>query len=430
MSCNSSFAPRPRRVNALVLVAGLIGVTTLAAFLLVRYVPKTPNEQVSASDLPPLTTSWHIDVSCDGPQHFGGHFTPSQILFIPAGATFRVAAEPPGACGAFIEDSATVNWGADGGELNPAIRTADHWHQKCLAPKQPGRYRLRWQHAADSAVLTSEIRTARGFVTVANSHQPCSTLDVLVLAQAELHTRNGRTNSKVNGKAIGSYLEPTQSSARRVRENAQFYQPPRYFVQLKPNTVDMPLGPDFSLGQLIAFKNYRGSDGKKVYTTERHTDVFPPRPELIAKLVKLRERLQQKGVKVTRFWLTSAFRTPEYNRSIGGAAYSRHCFGDAVDLLIDEDGDNRMDDLNGDGRIDRKDGIIIGNACRELELEGAVVPGGIGVYEWDSDDSVRSHVHIDCRGYVSRWGQDGAGRYKKSFTWWPKAEFQEEESCE
>jgi hypothetical protein len=217
---------------------------------------------------------------------------------------------------------------------------------------------------------------------------------------------------------------------RRVRENVQQYQIPQYFALLTPKTIDLQLGPDFTLGQLVAFKDYHGPDGHKVYTTERHTNVFPPRPELIDKLVKLRFLLRAQGVKVTRFWLTSAFRTPEYNRSIGGAAYSRHCFGDAVDLVIDEDNDKRMDDLNGDGKVDRKDGIVIGNACRELELEGAVVPGGIGVYEWDADDSVRCHVHIDCRGYISRWGQIGAGKYKKSFTWWPKAEFQEEESGE
>jgi hypothetical protein len=56
-----------------------------------------------------------------------------------------------------------------------------------------------------------------------------------------------------------------------------------------------------------------------------------------------------------------------------------------------------------------------------------VVPGGIGVYVWDGEDSVRSNVHIDCRGFISRWGQDGAGRYKKSFTWWPKGEFTDED---
>lgn len=429
MSRTSSFAPRPQRAKVLPLAVGAITVIALAAFALSRRTPPTtPQGQSCAPDRPPLATGWHIEVPCDGPQHFGGHFTPGHMLYVPAGATFHVAAEPLGASGAFVADFAVGNWGGDGGELNPAVRSTERWRQECRAPKQPGRYRLCWQTVGDSAVVASEIRTVRG--PVATSQQPLFALDVLVLARAELHTQSGRTNSKVGGKSIGSYLEPTQSSVRRVRENAQFYQPPQYFALLTPKTIDLPLGPDFTLGQLVAFKDYHGADGKKVYTTERHTNVFPPRPELITKLIKLRERLQSKGVKVACFWLTSAFRTPEYNRSIGGAAYSRHCFGDAVDLVIDEDNDKRMDDLNGDGRVDRKDGIVIGNACRELELEGAVVPGGIGVYEWDSDDSVRCHVHIDCRGYISRWGQIGAGRYKKSFTWWPKAEFQEEESGE
>jgi hypothetical protein len=45
------------------------------------------------------------------------------------------------------------------------------------------------------------------------------------------------------------------------------------------------------------------------------------------------------------------------------------------------------------------------------------------VYEWSGEESVRSHVHIDCRGYVSRWGTAG----RRSFVWWPKAEFGEDD---
>jgi hypothetical protein len=243
---------------------------------------------------------------------------------------------------------------------------------------------------------------------------------VLVMSEAETAAKGERTFVKVNGKSIGAYLDPLKSPSALVREHADRYQIPKFFALLTPETARLRLGPDFELGNLIAFIDRTDKEGHKIFTTERHTDVLPIRMELIDKLVKLRERLQQKGIKCSHFAITSAFRTPDYNKVVGGVAYSRHCYGDAVDLYIDENNDHHMDDLNGDGKLDRKDGLIIANACRELELEGAVVPGGIGVYEWAGEESVRSHVHIDCRGYISRWGTAG----KRSFTWWPPEEYQ------
>ena len=257
--------------------------------------------------------------------------------------------------------------------------------------------------------------------------EPVITLDVVVLTRGEAIKKGYLTTLKVNDKVLGAFHDPEKSTLKRVRENANRYLVPKFFADLTPDAINLPVGDGLTLGDFVAYKDYHGPDGKKVFTTERHTDVFPPHPELIDKLVKLRARLLQKGVKFTHFWITSGFRTPDYNHIIGGAAYSRHCYGDAVDLCIDEGGNHRMDDLNGDGKVDRKDGLIIANACRELEQEGAVVPGGIGLYEWDGEESVRSHVHIDCRGYMVRWGQIGSGKYKKSFTWWPKSEFTPDE---
>jgi len=416
---------------ALALVAVLIAGAMLAKS---RCQPKVPPVASEPAETP--VASWRIEVNSNGPQRFGGQFAPGRLLFVPAGADFHVSPVPSAARGMFVAASSSGIWDHEGGELNPPTQTAGGWRQSCRAPAAPGLYRLSWLptsralpgHATAVAAAPQSALGAEPSPGSLRGNNP--QLDVLVLTHAEFQQQNGRTAVKVNGKPIGAYLEPSQSSVRRVRENSGLYQPPHFFAILTPETIPLGLGPDFDLGQLVAFKDYHTSDGHKVYTTERHTNVLALRPELIDKLAKLRERLRAKGIKVTRFWLTSAFRTPEYNHSIGGAAYSRHCYGDAVDLVIDEDGDKRMDDLNGDGRIDRKDGILIGNACRELELEGAVVPGGIGVYEWDSDDSVRCHVHIDCRGYISRWGQVGMGKHKKTFTWWPQAEFQEEESGE
>ena len=68
---------------------------------------------------------------------------------------------------------------------------------------------------------------------------------------------------------------------------------------------------------------------------------------------------------------------------------------------IDNDGDGRMDDLNGDGRIDIEDGRIIAAAAERVERRHPELVGGIGVYRPTSAHS--GFVHIDTRGFRARW---------------------------
>ncbi|MBI3829436.1 MAG: hypothetical protein HY291_07960 [Planctomycetes bacterium] len=324
---------------------------------------------------------------------FDGAYRHGEPLFLPAGAPFRL--EPMGAgLPEFV--SPKPDWISKGGSLDLAGGAATGLTGR--APKAPGLYRMDWKD--------TNLDPSQGEIRV------------IVLEHAEAKTSDGRTRLSVDSKSLGAYLDPAQAPVAKIREHAGRYEPPAYFATLADETVNLPLGDNLAFGQIVAFMDHRDANGKKVFTTQRHTQVLPPNRDLYRKLVLLRERLRQKGIKVSRFWITSGFRTPDYNKQIGGAAYSRHCFGDAVDLCIDEDNDKHMDDLNGDGKIDRNDGILIGRACAELEAEGLAVPGGIGVYEWDGDDSVRSHVHIDCRGYAVRWGQAARGKRKIGFTWW------------
>jgi len=323
---------------------------------------------------------------------YNGTYAPGEVLFAPPESPVRCQPSPREASGAF--DAADSLWLAQGGrfEADGAFFT----------PRQPGLYRLAWRSG--------------------NDNDPAKMLNVLVLNRAERREADRRTVVRVLNQDIGSYGDPKESRIEKIQQHARRYQPPEYFTVLGPETLQLKVGRNLELGQLIAFIDRRGTDGKKIYTTTRHTNVLPPSKALCDKLSLLMERLQAQGVKVTRFWITSGFRTPSYNRSIGGAAYSRHCYGDAVDLVIDENGDRRMDDLNGDGRIDKLDGLVIAQACQALEREGAVVVGGIGIYEWDAEDSVRSHVHLDCRGYPARWGQIARGRSKLGYDWWSELE--------
>tara|TARA_Y100000114_G_C11763358_1_gene331288 strand:+ start:1744 stop:2259 length:516 start_codon:yes stop_codon:yes gene_type:complete len=76
--------------------------------------------------------------------------------------------------------------------------------------------------------------------------------------------------------------------------------------------------------------------------------------------------------------IISGYRTPEYNKSIGGAAKSLHMFGKAADIRI-----------NGVTSKEIKDVIL------KLIDEGKISQGGVGSYP--------GFVHYDVRGVKARW---------------------------
>jgi uncharacterized protein YcbK (DUF882 family) len=113
-----------------------------------------------------------------------------------------------------------------------------------------------------------------------------------------------------------------------------------------------------------------------------------------------------KGVKVL-----SGFRTPSYNsgggNTAGRANLSRHTYGDASDIFIDNDGDGNMDDLNGDGRVNIGDARFIQEAVDRVERAHPELVGGAGVYPACCGHG--PFIHIDTRGYRARWVGSGSG---------------------
>lgn len=184
---------------------------------------------------------------------------------------------------------------------------------------------------------------------------------------------------------IGSY------EARPLRDLPN-YRMPDGFIEVNSPRDLVPVSNNFHLSQFVS--KQRGDFPKYLRVSSR----------LLLKLERLLQEARDHGVEADSFVVMSGFRTPAYNLRIGNTTkYSRHLYGDAADLYVDEDGDGLMDDLNGDGRLDVGDAEFLAEIFEEVREEDWYAPyiGGLGIY------GPRPHrgafVHVDTRGYAARW---------------------------
>lgn len=199
-----------------------------------------------------------------------------------------------------------------------------------------------------------------------------------------MHPFSRVRNGRLNGFTIGKY-------PRRLLSGDPAYEPPAGFIEVTRETENVLVSPHFTLAQ---FRCKQG--GNPAYVA-----LSAP---LVVKLEELLALCNESGLEVRALQVMSGFRTPSYNRRIGNrTTYSRHCWGDAADIYVDNNGDGRMDDLNRDGRICSKDAAVLAGMVERLERSGTdgVEPGGLSAYK-----SKRSHgpfVHVDARGRQARW---------------------------
>ncbi len=127
--------------------------------------------------------------------------------------------------------------------------------------------------------------------------------------------------------------------------------------------------------------------------------------KLVDKLELVLSDLQARGYNPAGVVVLSGFRTPQYNvrggNPSGRAALSRHMYGDAADIFLDNDGNGVMDDLNHDRRVNIRDSQIILAAVDRVEREHPELVGGAGVYVASSGHG--PFIHIDTRGFRARW---------------------------
>jgi uncharacterized protein YcbK (DUF882 family) len=200
-------------------------------------------------------------------------------------------------------------------------------------------------------------------------------------------------SEKKNGR-IGSYRMGFWPG-ERGRLLSVAYRNPDGFIEVTPQNQDTQVSDHFRLRDFL---------------TKDQVSVWPKylvlREELVDKLELVIAELQQEGIPVRRMTVMSGFRTPQYNQrgvgSGGRAQDSRHQYGDAADVFVDNDGDGWMDDLNRDGRVDHRDAKMILAAAERVERRHPDLTGGVGVYR-----ATRAHgpfAHVDVRGRRARWG--------------------------
>jgi uncharacterized protein YcbK (DUF882 family) len=129
--------------------------------------------------------------------------------------------------------------------------------------------------------------------------------------------------------------------------------------------MDLPLSKNFKKSE------FRCRDGKDV-----PSELMDNLRELVENLQIIRDHID-KPVRVI-----SGYRTPKYNRKIGGARKSQHMKAKAADLRV-----------RGVTAVELREIIL------NLIKEGKIKRGGVGLY--------RTFVHYDTRGWNARWTGKG-----------------------
>lgn len=195
-----------------------------------------------------------------------------------------------------------------------------------------------------------------------------------------------KRGEQLNGYRLGMWPAEKAIMARN-------YFNPGGFVEVTPANVGLALSPHFTLGDFVTH-DQRNVWPKYVVLEEK----------LIDKLELVLADLRAHKIPTGHVKVLSGFRAPYYNdRGVGEgmARASRHQYGDAADIIIDDDGDGRMDDLNGDGRVDVRDTGPLSDAIARVERRYPELVGGLGTYQATGPSG--PFAHVDVRGTSARW---------------------------
>ncbi|MFN2341163.1 MAG: peptidase M15A [Halanaerobium sp.] len=200
-----------------------------------------------------------------------------------------------------------------------------------------------------------------------------------------LHPREEKNGQYLDDFRIGNYPEIPA-------DKKDDYSKPEGFLKITESMLDLNLTPHFKMKQFLTNQ------------TEELPQFIAIQESLLLKLELFLEEVNKAGYQADTFGIVSIYRTPYFNRELGNNTdLSRHLFGDAADIYIDNSGDDWMDDLNGDGQSTIADSEILYDLAVKFDRkeEFAHLQGGVSSYK---GNGVRGpFIHIDTRGFHISW---------------------------
>jgi hypothetical protein len=245
---------------------------------------------------------------------------------------------------------------AEAGQVSQSSERRWRWR----APTRPGLYSIRVVRSS-----TSEVMELNAFVLV-----PLDSIE----------------GEHLNGYRVGRY-------PRTPLKGLKIYAPPAGLAEVTVLNARTPVSPHFRLGQFLC----KQGGGYPSYLIVRE--------RLLLKLEVILEEVNRRGYRCDTLHVMSGYRTPHYNAAIGNVRYSRHVWGGAADIFIDEDPrDGTMDDLNRDGRIDLQDAAVLYDVIDDLYGRPWYAPFLGGLARYRKTQAHGPFVHVDVRGFRARWG--------------------------
>lgn len=206
-------------------------------------------------------------------------------------------------------------------------------------------------------------------------------------------------NGYLNGYRIGEYPDP--------KTNKKAYLRPKGYIEVKRSDAGTAVSENYKISDFLCHEPR---------TWPRYLVLDQ---SILYKLELINSLLKDSGIVTgaSNLKILSAYRTPAYNVRPGQSRTSRHLYGSAIDIFVDNNNDDKPDDLNKDGKRDVDDAFLMYRLIHRMDDVAAYkrLSGGVGLYANRSKHS--PFVHVDIRPVSTRWAHIMGSKIPNIYSW-------------